>query len=221
MKKILIIGAGAPADVIVLRKLQQWADTIICADGGADAAKKAGILPHVVIGDFDSISSENLDYYNQNKDVTLVNIREQETTDMEKAIIFTLSIGSIADIIIIGAGGSRTDHFLHTIGLMFKYRDKARIRIIEGENFISLKTKSFRDKCRIGETISLIPYGGQVNNVGTVGLKFPVQGENFIPGLKESISNQASQDNISVNFDGGNLLYYRNAVIGLDFELEQ
>lgn len=221
MKKVLIIGAGAPADVIVLKKILSWADTIICADGGADAAKKAGILPQAVIGDFDSISKENLDFYNRNKDVTLVNIREQETTDMEKAIVYTLSTVRIADIILIGAGGSRTDHFLHTIGLMFKYRNKARIRIIEGENLITLKTKSFRDKCEVGETVSLIPYGGQVNNIGTIGLKFPVQGENFVPGIKESISNQASLESISINFDGGNLLYYRNAVIGLSFELGQ
>ena len=201
--------------------MQKWADTIICADAGADVAKKVGILPQVVIGDFDSISRVNLEFYNRNKDVTLVNIREQETTDMEKAIVFTLSTGRIADIIIIGAGGSRTDHFLHTIGLMFKYRNKARIRIIEGENLITLKTKSFRDKCKVGETVSLIPYGGQVNNTGAIGLKFPVQGENLIPGIKESISNQASRESISVNFDSGNLLYYRNAAIGLSFELGQ
>ena len=218
MKKVLIIGAGAPADISLLKKLRSWADNIICADAGADAAKKAGILPDVVIGDFDSISRQALDFYNRNSEVTLVNIREQDTTDMEKAITFTLSSGRIAEIIIIGAGGSRSDHFFHTVGLMFKYRNKALIRLIDGENIISVKTKSFRDKCRVGERVSLIPYGGKVTNAGTIGLKFPLQGENMIPGIRESISNRASRETISVNFDDGTLLYYRNAAAGLNLE---
>ena len=30
-------------------------DYIICADGGFDTALKAGITPHLIIGDFDSL----------------------------------------------------------------------------------------------------------------------------------------------------------------------
>ena len=211
MKKILIIGAGAPANPSLMRKLEIWANAIICADAGADTARRLDMYPVAVIGDFDSISKETLNYYNKREEISLINILEQETTDMEKAIVFTMGSGKIEDIIIAGAGGSRSDHFLHTVGLMYKYRNKTSIRIIDTESIISLKQSSFRESCRVGERISLIPYGGDVTNVGTIGLKFPIQGQNLSPGEFESISNQAASESISVNFDSGNLLFYRNA----------
>ena len=102
---------------------------------------------------------------------------------------------------------------------MFKYRHKAPIRIIDGENIIALKTASFRDNCLIGERISLIPYSAEVTNVATVGLKYPLQGETLRPGLRESISNEAAREAISVNFNSGALLFFRNAEIVLSGEI--
>lgn len=219
MKRILIIGGGAPANPTIMRKLDVWANIIICADAGADTARRLDLYPIAVIGDFDSISKETLNYYNKQEGISLINIREQETTDMEKAIVFTLSSGKAGDIIIAGAGGSRSDHFLHTLGLMYKYRNRARIRIIDGENMISLKQSSFREGCRVGERISLIPFGGEVANVGTIGLKYPIQGQDLSPGKFESISNEATRESISVNYDSGNLLFFREAGTALSSEI--
>jgi len=219
MKRVLIIGGGAADNPALLKKLMEWANVIICADAGADFARQNGIKPLAVIGDFDSISKETHTYFSKQSEVSLLNIREQETTDMEKALAFTLSSGKTADIVIIGAGGTRSDHFLHTIGLMFKYQSKALIRIIDGENIISLKSSSFRENCHIGERISLIPYAGEVKNVAVMGLKYPLQGETLKPGIKESISNQAAREAISVNFDSGILLFFRDANIVISGEI--
>ncbi len=53
----LLIGNGSCCPAATLRQLAQTADFILAADGGANTALKAGVYPHAIIGDFDSVSS--------------------------------------------------------------------------------------------------------------------------------------------------------------------
>ena len=38
-------------------------DRILCADAGMEFCRKAGIRPHLILGDFDSAKPDTLDYY--------------------------------------------------------------------------------------------------------------------------------------------------------------
>ena len=193
----------------LLRRLATWSDRVICADQGAEAARKAEVKPSAIIGDFDSISRNTMAYYNRIKDVTLINIQEQETTDLEKAVKLALNLRATS-ITITCAGGRRSDHFLHALGLLIKYESKALMRIVDDYDVISLKTKPFREKCQMGERISLIPFSGAVKNVTTIGLKYPLMSEDLIPGRRESISNVASRDYYRVDFDSGMMLVFKS-----------
>ena len=54
MKKCIIIANGkSPSKKVVNYFLEKGFNTIICADGGANSAKKLGIIPDFIIGDFD------------------------------------------------------------------------------------------------------------------------------------------------------------------------
>ena len=207
--RILIIGGGMAVKTNLLRRLASWADQVICADQGAEAARIAEVEPSAIIGDFDSISRNTLAFYDKKKDVTLINIQEQETTDLEKAVKLALSLRATS-ITITCAGGRRCDHFLHTLGLLIKYEAKALMRIVDDYDVISLKTKPFREKCQMGQRISLIPFSGAVKNVTTIGLKYPLMGEDLVPGQRESISNVASRDYYGVDFDSGMMLVFKS-----------
>lgn len=219
MKKILIIGAGGAIQEKLMKRLERWADMVFCADGGGDIARKMGITISAIIGDFDSISKETYEYYTQKQDAALIKILEQETTDMEKAVMFSLRSSPSSLIILTCVSGSRADHFLHSLGLLIKYGSRTNIRIVDGESIISLKTTSFRENCTVNERISLIPFGSVVKNTGTMGLKYPLQGEDLIPGVKESVSNQSIKEYISVNFDSGTLLLFRDAETVINSEI--
>jgi len=52
--KIAIIGNGTINDIIFHKNLLQNINVIICADGGANNAKKIGIIPDYIIGYYNS-----------------------------------------------------------------------------------------------------------------------------------------------------------------------
>ena len=62
--------------------------TIICADGGANSAKKIGITPDFIIGDFDSVDSGTLKYFKSKS--TIIQIKRQNDTDVEKCLKFAI-----------------------------------------------------------------------------------------------------------------------------------
>ncbi len=56
---------------------------IVCADGGADKARKLGIRPHLIIGDLDSVSRSTRAYFSA---VETIRVEDQYSTDLEKAL---------------------------------------------------------------------------------------------------------------------------------------
>jgi len=64
----------------------------VAVDGGGDRwnvlyAKNASLcLPHIVSGDFDSLSSKTLDFFRHQKTVKIVPTADQNFTDFTKAL---------------------------------------------------------------------------------------------------------------------------------------
>ena len=208
MSEALIIAGGAPVSTELLDKLLDTEDLIICADSGAEIARKEWIIPDYIVGDFDSVKPKILDYFRRTDEVEIIHIADQETTDLEKAI--NLALKCKADIIrITAAGGSRADHFLHNIGLLFKYGRKAEMFIVDDENCLEFKRASFTADCSPRERVSLLAWNGVVRGVTTSGLRYPLNSENLVPGERESISNETTGYEFSVSFASGELLLIR------------
>ena len=208
--KILIIAAGTPISLGLLKLLVQRADRCICADSGAEIFRKAGLIPDGIIGDFDSVSPETLRHYRETGKVEIIRLEEQETTDLEKALNLALKWGGKA-ITISCISGGRGDHFLNALGLLIKYKDDAAITIVDDYNTIKLRCSPFTENCRPGERISIIPWGvSRVEDVVTEGLEYPLNHEDLISGLRESISNRTSGNSFTVDFKSGILLLFRS-----------
>ena len=61
MRKCIIIGNGkSPRKEVIKYLLRKDYSTVICADGGANSAKKLGIIPDFIIGDLDSICDKTV-----------------------------------------------------------------------------------------------------------------------------------------------------------------
>ena len=54
--RAVIISGGAVTDYDYIKAHIENNDMVICADSGYDHAKRMGIVPDVVVGDFDSIA---------------------------------------------------------------------------------------------------------------------------------------------------------------------
>jgi len=208
--KFLIIAGGKPLEGDFIRHLPNGVDKIICVDSGAEIARRADLTPNSIIGDMDSISEGTLAYFKRMELMEVIVDREQETTDLEKALVLAIDQGA-TKIIMACATGNRMDQFLHNIGLMSKFHDQADIILIDDYDVAVLKKESFTEKCIPGERISLIPWNGKVTEVYTSGLKYEIAKRDLETGIMESISNEVSGDNFTVKFKSGIIILIRSS----------
>ena len=144
---------------------------IICCDGGMRHTMKLGITPDFIVGDFDSVQAEVLEYYKkQNIELKQVPCRKDET-DMELGIRHAADIGA-DDIVIMGGIGSRMDHTLANIFLLMKINDIGKKGIIVNENnLIMLCTDKTVVEGKKGDIVSFIPITKETAGVSTEGLE--------------------------------------------------
>lgn len=104
-QRCLLVGAG---DFFYNMQLPQASDYIIAADGGYSYLREAGITPHVVIGDMDSVSEMPV------HEQVIRLPREKDDTDMMAAIKLAIEKGCNSFHIYGGTGG-RMDHTIANI----------------------------------------------------------------------------------------------------------
>lgn len=94
------------------------ASVIIGVDRGALWLLEHGIMPTIAVGDFDSVSENELKrIYGGCKDVRVYPV-DKDKTDMELAIDVVQSLKEKGEIRMYGALGKRIDHTLGNIGLL-------------------------------------------------------------------------------------------------------
>lgn len=135
--------SGAPDDDLeFIKKNIDISSYIIAADSGYVKCKKIGIIPDLIIGDFDSSKKPNSDA----PDGIIQLEVEKAFTDTFTAIRYAVENGA-EDITVFGAVGSRIDHTYSNI-LCLDYCKKHgvkcvivnkhnRVSLIEGEGFIN------------------------------------------------------------------------------------
>ena len=121
---------------------EQRPDYVICADGGANHLKKLGIIPNTIIGDLDSISIKDLEYY-KNLEVEIIKYpTKKDETDTQLAIQYATTL-PIKEIVLLGVIGDRIDHSLGNIYLMEDIVLKGlRVSIINENNIVYLINKN-------------------------------------------------------------------------------
>lgn len=200
----LIIANGTLPQAKIVRKLLGAADYIICADGGANHARRLRIKPDIILGDLDSITPSTRKYFH---DVEILYIPDQCSTDLEKAVRLCIA-NNIASVDILGATGSRIDHSTGSLGCFKKFGKRIEMRIHDTNGTISAVRKSTHLKVRKGEKISLIPLERCIG-ITTKNLLYPLKNESLELGVREGTSNQATAKHLSISVKKGMLLLYR------------
>lgn len=129
MKKYLIVANGPFLSADIIKELADGA-TIIALDGASDKLAKLGIMPHIILGDFDSVELNNVwgahrfdkidDHtppYAGNFGVTIVPAKNQDKTDLVKAINYC-DENKATHIAVVCATGNRMDHTLGNIRML-------------------------------------------------------------------------------------------------------
>lgn len=180
---------------------------IICADGGANAAYKIGILPDLLIGDMDSVKPEILKEYQ----ISGVEIKKYSThkdeTDTELAVNYCIE-KEVSRVILFGALGSRLDHSFGNIYLLnCLLKKKILAEMVNESNRIFLVENSVEIDVEIGDTVSILSYTDRSEGIDLVGFEYSVENgvmEHYLPGY--GISNVALEKHPVISVKEGILM---------------
>lgn len=207
MTAILICG-GTLSAAFLRKTTEQYRDAVVYAvDGGLAVADVAGVMPDYLVGDFDTADAGLVERYEKTC-VTIRHLPEKDATDTELAIDEAIACGA-EEVILLGATGSRMDHTLANVHMLFKMRLRGvRAYILNENNRISLHRESFqRQKADLfGTYVSFLPFWGDVSGVTLKGLKYPLENMTLTAGNSLGISNEAVEEKIGVFFESGYLL---------------
>jgi len=215
MHKCIIIANGKPPKKKLLRKLEKLNyNYTICADGGANTARKLKIIPDLIVGDFDSITKENLNYYLERTKV--IKIENQNSTDVEKALDAAVNL-NFSKTVLLGAIGNRLDHSYANICMAVKYYPKIQVGIIYGKSYMFPFSGEIEFLTDVGETISMFgadPFA----KFYTRGLKYSLNGQTLPMGVRESESNEAAENIASIRIENGKGIIFRELKKALKYD---
>jgi thiamine pyrophosphokinase len=178
---VTLIGGGDASRNCVDRAIAA-APILVAADSGADQALSYGYEPTILIGDFDSVSTEALSQIPQDRQHR---IAEQDSTDFEKCL------REIHAPLVVGVGftGARADHQLAVFNTLVRFPQK-RCILLGVHEIMFLCPPTLRLDMQERDVVSLFPFGA-VEGVSE-GLKWPLNGLFCTPDGKISTSNQAT-----------------------------
>ena len=157
-------------------------------------------MPHIIIGDLDSMDSQ-IEFKG-----LIVHDTNQYNTDLEKSLDWAI-LNNVKKLTILGATGLREDMTLANHYILFDYYDKIELKMVTDHQTITCHTGKKLFNSTPGSNVSLF-----VKNFNTVvstkELKYPINSSELDPSSK-AISNQSLAKQFEVN-SSGPILVFRN-----------
>lgn len=208
-KRALIFANGTVFHVEAVRALLRAGDYIIAADGGLRFVHALGLQPHLLIGDLDSITPEELNTMRLLSGVEVEQHPVQKNeTDLELAIGAALAAGA-RTILILAALGGRLDMTLSNIFLLLLPElAGCDVRLEDGveEVFLIRPGEGGTITGSPGDTVSLLPWGGPAEGIRTEDLSYPLRGETLLPERSRGLSNEMTSTRARVTLERGLLI---------------
>lgn len=206
MRAIIVTGGNPPSEKLLKSYIKEN-DIIIGVDSGCNILYKLNIIPNLILGDFDSINKEVLEYFLENG----VNVEkynsEKDYTDTDLGYRKAKEIFNVNDILMFGATGSRLDHTLGNIGILFRaLKDKIKMEIIDEHNRMYIVNKSSIIKKEEGKVISFHALSEVVKNFTIRGGKYDLTSYDMTLLEPRAICNEFLDDDINITFDSGVIL---------------
>jgi thiamine pyrophosphokinase len=183
---------------------------VVAADDGAATALAFGYQPDVVIGDLDSLNAATRSELERRGVAFETYPRDKNATDGQLALERALQIQPIAVWLLGFLGGPRLDQSVANILLLT--RIDAQIVLLDEMNECLLirPHTHYRWHSDQKEIVSLIPLKGDVTQVNTEGLQWPLHREILHLGDTRGLSNEPISDEVSVSIGSGHLLLTRH-----------
>lgn len=205
----LIILNGEQTKNIDIEKIINETDYVICADGGASWANEVNIKVDAIIGDLDSIGEDIKKVYENTGTQIIKAPEEKDETDGVLAIDYAILRGA-KYVTILGATGGRLDHQYGNIMLLKRVQNEnCTGRMILDKGYAVMSNKYIEITCNTGDTISIVPFDGELVIDSAEGLKYKIDnGTYFSYGYPIGLSNIAVSDTVKIDITGGSALIF-------------
>lgn len=206
---IAIFAAGS-LDERLLAELS-GTEFVIGADRAAYWLLVHDIIPDVAVGDFDSVSPDELSAITTLVGDVRMHPPEKDKTDLELAVDVALSHKPRSAAIFGGLGG-RFDHTLATVQLLERFmeagipaalRDNTNEVFLLTGSFVVPQTGAFR-------YCSVVPYRGDAV-VSMSGFKYPTDRVLFRHGSSLGVSNEVTGQEATIEVHEGMVLVVRSS----------
>lgn len=205
--KALILANGElyKPDVLRSRIGAETFDLVLAADGGARYADTLNVTLDAIIGDLDSLS--DLAPHGITNTEFVPYPAEKNETDLELALLYAGERG-VAQIVMVGVMGGRMDMTIANIMLITHASlSSCRIEVWHGEQTgWVIKPPGEDISGHPGDTVSLIPLGGDASGITTKGLKYSLKDEELTFGSARGISNLLEKPSAHIKLAEGLLL---------------
>ena len=208
--RYVIISGGHIDDAFALDWLEQNKyDCMIAADSGMNFLHRNGIVPDIIAGDFDSVGSESLAYYQGLNDVQVMKLNPiKDDTDTEFVIREAIRRGA-KEITVLGATGTRLDHVLANVHLLgIGLEENVSIALVDAHNRIRMISDWLEIKKdeQFGSYVSILPVKGDAKGVTLEGMKYSLKDAEVACFSSLGVSNEIVEDVARITVKQGVLL---------------
>ena len=200
-KSCIIVSAGPVAENQPMPA--SFADCfVIACDAGWKNCKKLGLVPNLVLGDFDSSQAPE-------QDGVIVLPTEKDDTDTHYAARRAVEMGCDHVWMLGALGGARMEHTLANIGTaLWLEQQGVRTVLLNEKSRVSIvlpgAVRTFERS--VYQYISLFPLEGKTEDITLTGAKYPLQHAALDVSYPVGVSNEWKSEEITIQTQKGALL---------------
>lgn len=209
-KHVIIVSGGSTDSQLGMTCIRDSAQSFcIAADSGMNFFYRNGLVPDMIVGDFDSADGEALQYFRTISKIQWEKLNPvKDDTDTEFAIRKAIELGA-ERITLLGATGSRLDHVLGNIELLgIGLEAGVPMEMLDAKNRIRMIDTGIRlrRETQYGDYVSLLPYTKEVRGLTLTGFKYPLHQATLKGFCSLGISNEILEEEAEISFEEGILL---------------
>ncbi len=209
MDTVLLCGGCMDEEFVkqILEKIRP--DCVIGIDKGLEFCYRNQIIPQYILGDFDSIDKDVLEYYENRKEIPVKKYQpEKDATDTRIGLELALKLKSNR-IFLLGATGGRLDHYMANLqSLLVPLKYGAEAWILDPQNAVTVldQGRKIKKEELPGKYVSFFSMGDKVEGITLRGFKYPLTDYTLSNDDGIAVSNELAGEEAEVSFRKGRLL---------------
>lgn len=175
---------------------------VICADCGYRHAQRLGIVPDVLMGDFDSYDDPLPTHC-----IVLCHPPEKDETDTMLAVYYGRDRGC-TEFHIYGAwGGARLDHSIANLQMLHHMAEQGLCGVLhDGTTTMTVQLQGIREYPKTNGYFSLFSMSDECTGLTVQGVKYPLENATLKNSFPLGVSNEILDETATVTLDSGVLL---------------